>query len=143
MPPKKRCRVDLEAIKEVIRESDNASPIPSSTAAKPSTPTFQDLYGDDEDAKSSPLKNSPIMPQIPSLCQLQFQSRRPRNSIYQRRNSVTKFSLQANTAQRMSVLEAARMTLQKLRQEKWVNEDEDEEDRANSHHRFVRAAFRP
>ncbi|CAB9523997.1 expressed unknown protein [Seminavis robusta] len=89
----------------VTPASTCSSPLFDPSAANSTTPSHKDLYGDDDELESI---------SIPSLRDLQTPHRRHRT--YQRRNSVTKFSLQA-TAKHMSVLEAAKKTLEKLREQ--------------------------
>ena len=80
---------------------------PTDTAT--ATPSYAELYGDEESQKTQVRVDAWDMPTIPVL-----QSHH-RPGLYKRRHSVTKFSLQATG--NMSVLEAARMTLEKMRQE--------------------------
>ena len=93
MPPKRR-RLDQDSSPDAPSDTD--------------TPSYAELYGDEESQKPEVLVNTRNIPMIPAL-------QSSHTGLYRRRNSVTKFSLQA--AGNMSVLEAARLTLEKVRAE--------------------------
>lgn len=92
--PSKRRRLDLDSSLNAPSDSD--------------TPSYAELYGDEESQKPEVRVKTRNIPMLPVL-------QSSRTGLYRRRNSVTKFSLQA--AGNMSVLEAARLTLEKLRAE--------------------------
>lgn len=98
----KRRRLDTSA-SLVTDAIITPSPRPSSTST--GTPSFKDLYGEEAlEVISIPL----LQDLVPRLRHL---------AVYQRRNSVTKYQLQASAARHLSVLEAAKMTLEKLRRQ--------------------------
>ena len=122
--PSKRRRLDLDEHIETPLSSRVSTPAASNVTVTPApavatataTPSYADLYGDDEDRnQKATLSRDPTnLPTIPRL-ESSFSSRHPH---YRRRNSVTKFSLQAAAGRNLSVLEAAKQTLEKLEKSK-------------------------
>lgn len=94
--PTKRRRLD---------EVSSPSPVPvRSNSSRSSTPTRAELYGEEEENSFQSI----LVPDLHSTHSI-------RPGTYKRRNSVTKYSVQV--AKHMSLLEAARKTIQKMRQE--------------------------